>query len=122
MTGEVPGLVITVTAGEAITQYTAVRMESDGKVDFAGATPGEDGLGVAQIAASADGDAIPAMVTGISWMKVGTGGITVGEKVQLIADGIAAAASGDYVFGVAFATGLVGELVPVLLGSNHLNA
>lgn len=121
MATEVPGLVITMTAGEAVGQYRGVILQADGKVDQAD-TPGDDMDGVAQVAAAADGDTVPVMVSGVSKMLVGTGGITVGQKCQVIADGIAVAASGNHVIGRALATGAAGTLVPVLLGSKHILA
>jgi len=116
------GMVITLIAGEAVGQYRGVLLQSDGKVDLADSAGG-DMDGVAQMAATADGEAIPVMVSGpVSKMLVGTGGITVGQKCQLVSDGITLAASGDHVVGKALETGSAGELVAVLLTSQHILA
>lgn len=117
MATETPGLVITLVAGEdlRLKQYMAVRMESDGAIDFAGASVGEDALGFLQNTPNT-GEAATVMVNGITKAVVGTGGITAGEKAQAIADGIAAATTGDHVLGIALDTGLAGEKVRLLLG------
>lgn len=122
MATEIPGLVITGVAGEsfASAQYYGCVLAADGQWDIAD-TPGNDIMGVAQNK-PAVGEELTVMVSGVSKMVVGTGGVTVGDKVQCIADGITTAASGDHVVGRALSTGAAGEIVSVLLVSNHLLA
>lgn len=124
MTTETPGQLITLIAGEVISaanQYRFVRMEADGKVDLAGASVGEDGLGIVQTLATAEDEAVTVMVSGVSKALVGTGGVSAGDLVQAINDGVIAATNGDFVVGQALDDGLVTELVRVLIGSRHLN-
>lgn len=122
MATEIPGLVITGVAGESMTsaQYYGTILAADGAWDIAD-TPGNDIMGVIQNNPAA-GAEVTVMVSGVSKMVVGTGGVTVGDKVQCIADGITTAASGDHVVGRALATGVAGDIVSVLLVSNHLLA
>jgi len=123
MATEIPGLVITFLAGEtmASAQYRPVRLEADGQIDIAGATPGEDALGVVQNKPAA-GEEATVMTSGVTKVVVGTGGVTAGDYAQAIADGVTTAASGDYVIGQVLDTGVAGDIVRMLLGSRHLLA
>jgi hypothetical protein len=49
-------------------------------------------------------------------MIVGTGGVTRGVRVKLVADGVADAATTAAAIGTAVQTGVAGDLVGVLLG------
>ena len=49
-------------------------------------------------------------------MIVGTGGVTRGTRVKLVADGVADAATNENAIGKAEQTGVVGDLVGVTLG------
>lgn len=127
MATEVPGLVLTFAAGEDLSsnQYYPVRLEADGQIDIAGASVGEDAIGIVQNKPSVVGAAATVMVSGVSKAVAGTGGTTAGVRVQAIADGVTDAASGDYVIGIALDTAAAGVITRVLLGgggSNHLNA
>lgn len=124
MATETPGIVITMIAGADLSakQYFGVLIAADGQVDAAG-TGGQDIDGVLQNAPDTAGLAAEVMTSGISKMVVGTGDIVVGMKCQIVGStGISEAASSDHVIGKALDTGAAGEIVRVLLGSNHILA
>ena len=106
-------------AAAAITQYAAVKLSTADAVTPVTAE-GDLVLGVAQFAVSAGeitkGKGSSVRVAGISLMKVGTGGVTVGNIVVSDSAGLAVASnSGARPLGVCLATGSAGDLVPVLL-------
>ena len=103
-------------------QFRFVEFNSSGKVEDV-TDDGDLCIGVYQEnSATADGDAMQIMVLGISKVEVGTGGVTVADKIQAEGDATAAnagramtAASSDWVQGIALATGIAGDIVPILL-------
>lgn len=103
-------------------QYRFVEFNATGKVEDV-TDDGDLAIGVYQEnTASADGDAMQVMILGISKVEVGTGNVTVADKIQAEGDATAAnagramtAASGDWVQGIALATGEAGDIIPVLL-------
>jgi hypothetical protein len=123
MATEIPGLVITLAAGgdltAAVNQYRPVKMNSTGLITLSGAS--EDAVGFLQNMPNT-GEAATVMVTGVTKALVGTGGVTAGNKVRAVADGVAAAGSGHHVVGTALDSGLAGEYVRVLIISNHVLA
>jgi hypothetical protein len=52
---------------------------------------------------------------------VGTGGVTRGVRVKLVADGVAAAATSENAVGWAEQTGVVGDLVGIRLGQTSIS-
>lgn len=115
---------ITVEAGADLSakQYHFGVVAADAQVD-AVSSAGGDADGVIMGKPDAAGKACELAISGVAKVKVGTGGITAGNKVQANANGEAiAAASGDHVLGKALATGAAGEIVPVLLVSKHILA
>lgn len=114
---------ITLAAGADLStkQFLFVDMASDGQIDPV-ASAGGRGIGVLQDKPDAAGKAACVAVAGVS-MVVAGGNVTVGHNVQSDNAGKAiTAASGDYILGIALATGVSGDVIPVLLGSNHLLA
>lgn len=69
----------TCIAGEALTQYTFVTMESDGKVDAADATA-DIIYGVVQETASAEDDVVTVAVSGVSKLRA-SAAIAIGAQV-----------------------------------------
>lgn len=102
-------------------QYRFVEIAADGQVD-AVSSAGGNAIGVLQNDPSAAGRAATIAVAGI--VKVVAGGtVAAGARVQADAAGDAiTAATGDYVLGTALTGGADGELIEVLLQSNHLLA
>lgn len=102
-------------------QYHFVNMSSDGQVDLV-ASAGAQGIGVLQNKPDAAGRAASVAVYGVAKVVAG-GSITAGNRIQSDANGAAiAAASGDFVLGVAMTSADSGDLVEVLLAGNHILA
>lgn len=100
-------------------QYRFVVVNSSGKAELAGA--GAEVDGVNQEDPEAD-EATVIATAGISFVEVGTGGVTAGTKVASDANGKAVAmASGYAAAGTAMATASEGELVAVLLSKKNKN-
>lgn len=102
-------------------QFRFVNVDGNGRAALV-ASAGGRGVGVLQD----DPAAIdrPACVAVAGRAKVVAGDtVTAGDNVQSDANGAAiTAASGDYILGIALTGGASGELIEVLLGSNHLLA
>ncbi len=79
------GLDVTFTASAAVTQYYVVELASTGKVNMTNATT-DVPLGVAQEAATADGDEIAVRIQGTTKVKAG-GAINPGAWVGPTAAG-----------------------------------
>jgi hypothetical protein len=112
---------ITMLAAEDMSaaQYRFVTVNSSGNAALASA--GGEVEGVNQ-EAPASGEATVIAVAGISFVEVGTGGITAGAKVASDASGKAVAVgSGAAAVGKAMSTASAGELVAVLLQSKAAN-
>lgn len=114
---------ITLEAGADLSagQFKFVLVASDGQVDLV-ASAGGDADGVLLNDPDAAGKA--ATVAYAGRVKVVAGGtVAAGAKVQSDASGDAiTAASGDHVLGKCLVGGADGELIEVLLGSNHILA
>lgn len=93
---------------------------TDNEVDVVGSA-GADAIGV--LLNKPDAAGRDAEVAFAGRVKVVAGGtVTAGDKVQSDASGEAITAStGDFVLGTCLVGGAVGELIEMLLGSNHLN-
>lgn len=106
-------------AAAPITKFAAVKLSTADAVTPVTAE-GDLVLGVAQFGVTADeitqGKGASVRVSGISLVKVGVGGVTVGTVVVSDAAGLAIASnSGARPLGVCLATGVEGDYVPVLL-------
>lgn len=102
------------TAGEAITQYHFVTLESDGFVDMADSA-GEQAVGVALTGATAAGRPVTVAVAGR--VKVTAGGtIAAGGAVAAAADAEAVAATtGNVIMGYAVESAVAGDVVTIEL-------
>jgi hypothetical protein len=113
---EIPGFSFTLVAGEDLTssQFCAVDVEvSTGNVILP--TKGERAIGVIQNKPD-DGEAATIVVTGVTKVLVGVGGLIAGNNVTVDDDGtIIQAASGDRCLGIALSTGAEASLQTVLL-------
>ena len=106
-------------AAAAITKFAAVKM-SDADTVTPVTAEGDLILGVSQFGVTAaeiaQGKGASVRVSGISLVKVGTGGVTVDTIVVSDAAGLAVASNtGARPLGVCLATGVAGDYVPVLL-------
>lgn len=113
---EIPGFSWTLLTGEDLSalQFSCVDVNSSGLL----ITPAADGGRVVGVVQNKPGLGKRATIVtdGISKVKVGTGGVTAGDRVQALTNGtITTAASGDYPVGIALQTGAAGTLVAVLL-------
>jgi hypothetical protein len=96
-------------------QYFLVKVDSTGKAALCG--DGENAVGVLQNDPEA-GQAATIATGGIAKVECG-GVITTGGNVACNADGEAvAAASGDYIVGVALETGADGRIISINLDKN----
>ena len=114
---------ITLEAGQDLSakQFRFVELAADGQVD-AVASAGGNAIGVLTNDPSAAGRAATVCIAGIAKVVAG-GTVAAGAMVQADAAGDAiTAASGDYVLGRAVTGGADGEVIEILLQSNHLNA
>jgi hypothetical protein len=100
-------------------QFYFVKVSSDGQFDLCG--DGALAYGVLQDAPAAAGEAASIAIAGE--VKVIAGGnIAAGDKVACNADGKAvAAASGDFILGVASVGGVSGDILTVKLDSAGKN-
>lgn len=115
MAFEIPGFTLTLEAGANLTtkQYHGVTVNSSGRVVSAG--NGADAIGVLQNKPNT-GQAATIMVTGVSYIRVATGGLTAGDDVGMDADGAAVnAATTDAIIGIALETAAAGTFGAVLL-------
>ncbi len=111
---------LTASADLSAKQYYIVDISGDGTV-AAASSAGQMALGVLQNDPES-GQVALVRVSGVTKIKVGSGGLTAGDGVQAASDGTAITAStGDYVIGLALNTGAEGALVPVALGIGGQN-
>lgn len=114
-------LTITAIAGGNLSPFRFVVLAADGQFDHV-ASAGGDADGVCQSDPAAAGDAIELDVAGVTKVEAG-GTVTVGQKIQSDNAGKAlTAATGDHVLGKALASGVAGDIIPVLLVSKHILA
>lgn len=106
-------------AAAALTQYTAVKLSANQTVTPVTAE-GDAWIGISQFAVTSgeilEGKGATVWLMGTSLIKVGTGGITLGNIVVMDASGQAVASNtGARPLGIALNTGVAGDLIPVLL-------
>lgn len=106
-------------ASAAITKYCAVKLTADQTVGPVTAE-GDLWIGISQYGVTAaeilQGKGASVMLMGVSLVKVGAGGVTLGTSVGIDASGQAVAINtGARVLGIALATGVANDYVPVLL-------
>ena len=114
---------ITVEAGGDLSagQFHFVDVATDGQVDLV-ASAGGKAIGVLQNDPSAAGRAATVTVAGVSKVVAGAT-IAAGNKIQSTATGTAdVAAVGDHVLGIAMTGGASGDVISVLLISQHILA
>jgi hypothetical protein len=106
-------------AAAALTKFAAVKMSSADAVTPVTAE-GDVVLGISQFGVTSaeilQGKGASVRVTGVSLVKVGTGGVSFGNIVVSDGAGLAVASnSGARPLGICLATGVAGDYVPVLL-------
>jgi len=106
-------------AAAPITKYSAVKLATADAVTPI-AAEGDLWIGISQYGVSAGeitrGKGASVMVAGLSLVKVGVGGVTVGTLVAIDAAGLVVAANaGGRPLGIAYATGVAGDYIPVWL-------
>lgn len=120
MATEVPGLVISIEAGQDLSsdQYKVVVIASDGQVDVAGGAQTAIPVGVLQNKPSAAGSAATVMVSGVTKAIAGntiaSGGL-VSPSAVVAGRLDAADAATDVIMGMALVGGAVGDIITVLL-------
>ena len=123
MIGQTSGIEKSVKAGAAVTAYTVAKFGSDDDTMIPAAANTDLLAGVFQHDAAINTE-VRVMLTGISRLKLGTGGITRGALVTVdaAAQGIAlsgAAATNVQAIGIAMASGVAGDIVPVLIAPSR---
>lgn len=123
MIGQTSGIEKSVKAGAAITAYTVAKFGSDDDTMIPGAAVTDPLMGIFQHDA-ASGAEVRVMVTGISRAKAG-GSITRGAALTVDASGQVVAASpaagtNNYIIGFALASGVSGDIIPVLLAPGRI--
>jgi len=119
MIGQTSGIEKSVKAGAAVTAFTIAKFGSDDDTMLPAAANTDLLAGVFQHAADS-GAEVRVMLTGISRLKLGSGGITRGALVTSDASGQGVALSGAagtnvQAIGIALASGAAGDIVPVLI-------
>lgn len=106
----------TYVAGAGIAANSIVKFGADDNTVLVAAAAGDSSIGVSLGFAAASGERIDILHFGIADVKLGVGGITRGAEVTSDAtgQGVAAAAT-NRVIGVALASGVAGDIVPVLV-------
>lgn len=119
MAWEIPDIQFTLPAGQDLSAFQFCFVNADATAAGSRAVApaaGGRAIAVCQNKPNAAGVATSLVNSGISKVKVGAGGVTAGDSVQCLADGrITTVAAAKYAVGIALETGLVGEIVPVLL-------
>lgn len=123
MIGQTSGIEKSVTAGAAVTAYTIAKFGSDDNTMVPAAANTDLLVGIFQHAADS-GAEVRVMLTGISRLKLGTGGITRGALVTSDSTGQGIALSGAagtnvQAIGIALASGSAGDIVPVLIAPSR---
>jgi hypothetical protein len=119
MIGETSGIEKSIKAGAAVTAYTVAKFGTDDETMIPAAANTDLLAGIFQHNA-ASGAEVRVMLTGIGRLKLGTGGITRGAPVTVDASGQGIALSGAagtnvQSIGIAMASGVAGDIVPVLI-------
>lgn len=105
--------VLALLAVSAVAQYRVVSIDANKKVGYP--TSGAIALGVTLGAASAE-DSVDVQYSGITEIEVGTAGVSLNSYVKAGTDGrIVTATAGDKIVGVPLESGVVGDIIPVLL-------
>jgi hypothetical protein len=123
MIGQTSGIEKSVKAGAAVTACTVAKFGTDDDTMIVAAANTDLLVGVFQHDA-ASGAEVRVMLTGISRLKLGTGGITRGALVTVDASGQGIALSGAagvnvQAIGIAMASGVAGDIVPVLIAPSR---
>ena len=121
MMGQTAGIEKSVKCTAAIaTQYLISKFGADDDTMSQSAAANDGLCGIFQHTTSAAGEAIRVMLSGISKLKLG-GTVTRGGPVTSDANGKGvAAALGDSVIGFALASGVSGDIIPVLISPGVL--
>ncbi|MDR2018562.1 MAG: DUF2190 family protein [Syntrophobacterales bacterium] len=123
MIGQTSGIEKSVNAGAAITAYTIGKFGANDNTMIPATSNADLMFGVFQHDAG-NGSEVRVMLTGISRLKIGAGGIVRGSPVTADASGQGVAitgAAGTNVqsIGIAMATGNAGDIVPVLIAPSR---
>jgi hypothetical protein len=107
----------TFVAGGAIPPNSIVKFGADDNTVVVATAAADASIGVSQnTIAAALGERVDVMIFGIADVKLGTGGITRGAEVTSDASGQGvAAASTNRVIGISLASGVAGDIVPVVV-------
>jgi hypothetical protein len=120
MIGPTTGLEKEVNYSGTVTQYSLAINGADDNTYAPGADSTKFIAGVFQFAPNTDQPQVRLRMSGISWVMIGAGGITRGQPVTSDGSGNGvyanpAAGTNAYIVGWAMASGVQGQLVPVLI-------
>ncbi len=123
MIGQTTVVEKSVKAGAAITAFTIGKFGSDDDTMIPAAANTDELVGIFQHAAES-GAEVRVSLYGVSRLKLGTGGITRGQLVTSDASGqgvALAGAAGTNVsaIGRALASGVAGDIIPVLISQSR---
>lgn len=101
-------------AASAVLQYRVVSIDANGKVAYP--TASSLPLGVTLGSASI-GDSVDVQYSEIAEIEVGTAGVALDSFVKAGTDGriVTASTTGDKIIGLPLESGVVGDIIPVLL-------
>lgn len=119
MAYEIPGFSWTLPAAQDLSafQFCGVNADNTAAGSRAAApTAGARVIGFCQNKPNAAGIATELFSSGVTKAKVGTGGVTAGDNVKCLANGqVTTVTTGTHIVGTALATGVAGDIVPILL-------
>ena len=125
MIGPTTGLEKEVNTSGTVAQYTLAVFGADDNTMAAASGSAAFIAGVFQFAPTTDQPQVRVRMKGITWVVLGTGGCTRGAPITSDANGngvVAAPGAGAnaYIAGYALGSGVVGQLVPLLLAQQRI--
>lgn len=126
MIGATKGIEKEVSVTGTVAQYTlATPAGSDNNTYEAASGPTVPLMGVFQFAPNTDQPQARVQISGVSLVKLGAGGATIGQPLTSDANGNAvyanpAAGTNNYIIGFACATGVAGNIIPVMLAPGRI--
>lgn len=123
MIGKTSGLEKSVLCTAAVAVNTIAKFGANDNTLSTATAATDNIIGVFQHATTTALDEVRVMLDGIAEIKLGVGGITRGGPVTSDATGLGVAAvSGNNIIGFAMASGVAGDIVPVLISPQILTS
>ena len=123
MIGATAGIEKSVKCTAAVAAFTLAKFGADDDTLSTGAAATDNVVGVFQHATTAAGEEVRVMLSGVSRVKIG-GTVTRGDLIGSDASGqgvtvAPAAGTNNRIVGVALASGVSGDIIPVLIAPSR---